>query len=405
MKTEKRFVLYFAAVIAACCVLCVLCSVLSLNRLRGNNNENVIQLIANLRAYESEMTDAEIMQVLNAKENTLDAENMLSSFGISQDDWTVGISRDDSAAVVAVACAVCLLCGVSCFAVFILYRRRQGDRLRKLTNYLAQVNGGDYSLALDNNSESDDSKLQNEIYKTTVTLRESAQRSMQSREELKTALSDISHQLKTPLTSTIIMTENLLDNPDLPEELRQEFLRDIHRSSNHIRFLVQSLLTLSKIDADSIVFKKQEILVSTVFTEVCKNLAVLAELKNVTLQSSDNGATLNGDKKWLCEALTNIAKNCVEHTPDGGTVALCAESNPLYAKITVSDNGQGIDKDDLPHIFERFYKGKNADDDSVGIGLALSKAIIGKSGGNLRASSEEGKGSVFTVKIYNQQNP
>ncbi len=402
MKTEKRFVIVFAAVVAACCALCAAGSALSLHHLRQTQNAAVAQLIANLRAHEPEMTDTEIMRILNAKENTLSAEKLLRSFGISEDSWTVKSSQTDSAAVAAVSVGVCLLCGAACFGVFALYKRRQRKRLDKLINYLAAVNGGSYDLALDSNSETADSRLQNEIYKTTVTLREAAQQSAESREKLKTALSDISHQLKTPLTSVIITTENLLDNPELPLDLRQEFLRDIYHSSNHISFLVQSLLTLSKLDADSIVLKRKPEPLSEIFSEVNQSIAVLAELRGVTVTANDNGVSLECDKKWLCEALSNIAKNCAEHTDEGGEVRLTAEANPLYTKITISDNGSGIDKTDLPHIFERFYKGKNADENSVGIGLALAKTIIQKSGGTVSADSEPRKGASFTVKFYNR---
>lgn len=400
MKTEKRFVILFAAVIAACCALCVFCSVTTLRQLRQGNNAAVTQLIANLRAHEPEITDAEIMQILNAEENTLDAETLLRTYGVTEDDWTVKSSRTDSAAVVAVSSAVCLLCGASCLGVFAIYKRRQRKRLDKLINYLAAVNDGNYDLALDSNSETADSRLQNEIYKTTVTLREAAQQSAESREKLKTALSDISHQLKTPLTSVIITTENLLDNPELPLDLRQEFLRDIYHSSNHISFLVQSLLTLSKLDADSIVLKRKPEPLGEIFSEVNRNIAVLAELKGVSVTADDNSVALDCDKKWLCEALSNIAKNCVEHTDEGGEVRLTAERNPVYTTITVSDNGQGIAPEDLPHIFERFYRGKNAADDSVGIGLALSKTIIEKAGGTIRVDSETGKGSAFTIRFF-----
>lgn len=400
MKTEKRFVIAFAAVVAACCALCVAGSVLSLRHLRQSQNAAVAQLIANLRAREPEMTDTEIMQILNAEENTLDADRLLRSYGISEDSWTVKSSQTDSAAVAAVSVGVCLLCGAACFGVFALYKRRQRKRLDRLVSYLAAVNSGSYDLDLDSNSENADSRLQNEIYKTTVTLREAAQQSSESRQQLKTALSDISHQLKTPLTSIVITTENLLDNPDLPPELRQEFLRDIYQASNHISFLVQSLLTLSKLDADSIVLKRKPEQLKEIFSEVTQNIAVLAELRGVSVTAADNAVTLGCDKKWLCEALTNIVKNCVEHTENGGKVKISAEANPLYTAITVSDNGQGIAPEDLPHIFERFYRGKNAADDSVGIGLALAKAIIEKAGGTIRAASEAGKGSEFSIKFF-----
>ena len=167
MKTEKRFVILFAAVAAVCCALCVLCTVLSLQRLRQSNNAAVTQLIANLRTHHPDITDSEIIQILNAEENTLETDRLLHSFGIAEDDWTVKSSQADSALVVAVSSAVCLLCGVSCFGVFAFYKRRQCKRLDMLIHYLAAVNGGNYDLALDSNSETADSRLQNEIYNST----------------------------------------------------------------------------------------------------------------------------------------------------------------------------------------------------------------------------------------------
>ena len=405
MKTEKRFVIVFAAIFVVWCVLCVLCSVFLFGQMREHNQQAMVQLIANLRTEKPEMTDTDILKALDGKSNTLDTddtESMMKSFGLSEDEWTVKINQADSQHIMTLSVGCCLLCGVSGLAVFLFYMQYRKKRQNELANYLAQINNGRYRMALDSNTESVDSRLQNEIYKTIVTLREAAQRASQGKEELKTALSDISHQLKTPLTSVIIMTEILLDNPDLPPELRQEFLCDIHRSSKHISFLVQSLLTLSKLDADSIVMKKQNVPLSRVFADVSQNVEVIAELKGVSVTAKDNDITLACDKKWLCEALTNITKNCIEHTSENGEVRLCAETNKFYTKITVSDNGQGIDIEDLPHIFDRFYRGKNADENSVGIGLALAKTIIQKSGGIVRVDSEVGKGSVFTIKFYNQ---
>lgn len=397
MKSEKRFLVLFAAVIAACCVMAAACSAAALSAVRRHENEAVLQLAASVK---DNLSETELLQILNGSADTEKTKATLRSYGITDSDWIVRQSGADSAAVLGASAAACAFCGAACFAVFMLHRRRTRQTAKRLTQYLAQINSGNYDLDLNRNSEDENSVLQNEIYRTTVMLREAALQSREGRESLKTALSDISHQLKTPLTSIQIMTENLLDNPGMPEELRREFLGDIRRATAHISALVQSLLTLSKLDADSIVLKKQPEKLSEVLHDAAKNTAVLAELRGVRVMTEDNGVTLDCDRRWLGEALGNIVKNCVEHTPEGGTVRLAAEGNPLYTKIVVSDNGKGINPDDLPHIFERFYKGKNAGDDSVGIGLALAKAIVEKAGGCISADSTPGKGSMFTIKFF-----
>lgn len=402
MKSSKKVVWVFLAVIAAFCGLCAACTSLSFAHIREHSNAAAMQLIANVREKYPAVSDSDITEILRGNADTAQTRQMLKVYGITDEDWVIMQSEGDGLRTVAAAAAFCAACGFACIAVFAVYLRRQKQKSARLANYLAQVNSGNYDLKLDENREDDDSLLQNEIYKTTVMLRETAQRSREGKESLKDALSDISHQLKTPLTSVLIMTENLLDNPDMPEELRLEFLRDIRQSSNNISFLVQSLLTLSKLDADSITLKSKPEELSGIFSDVAQNVAVLAELHGVNVSADSGGVTLSCDRKWLGEALSNIVKNCVEHTPEGGKVALVAKDNKLYTKITVSDNGQGIDPADLPHIFERFYKGKNADENSVGIGLALSKAIVEKAGGYITADSALGKGSRFTVRFFHR---
>lgn len=214
-------------------------------------------------------------------------------------------------------------------------------------------------------------------------------------------MSDISHQLKTPLTSIIVMVENILDDDDMPLEIRREFLSDIKHNTSTVSFLVQSLLTLSKLDAEAIRFKYADVDVKSIIDECIKNTAVMAEICNVSVETlCDDTYKLNCDKKWLCEAVTNIIKNCIEHSQNGN-IKITADQNKLYTKISIKDNGSGITKEDLPHIFERFYKGKNSSDDSVGIGLSLAKTIIEKQGGYISVSSELNKGSEFVIKFFN----
>ena len=196
------------------------------------------------------------------------------------------------------------------------------------------------------------------------------------------------------------MVDNLLDDENMPEDIRREFLSDIRRSSGNISFLVQSLLTLSKLDADSIELKSKPENLADIFDDCIQNTAILAEIRRVNVTADCENVILKCDRKWLGEALSNIVKNCIEHTPEGGSVTLKAEQNKLYTKLTIEDTGCGIAPEDFPHIFERFYKGKNSDKGSIGIGLAMSKAIIEKAGGFITADSKMDKGSKFTIKYF-----
>ena len=243
--------------------------------------------------------------------------------------------------------------------------------------------------------------MKNEIYKTTVMLKEQSFDSIKEKEKLKDSLSDISHQLKTPLTSAMVLTDNMLEDEDMPFEIRRDFLNDIKQSVNNMSFLVQSILTLSKLDANTIVFKPEKAYLAEIFKQCLSSVNVLSEIKQVEVQANcDDNCVLICDAKWIAEALTNIIKNCIEHTSEGGFVNISADQNGFCTKITITDNGSGITKKDLPHIFERFYKGYNSDKNSIGIGLALANTIIEKSGGYINVDSEEGKGTTFNIRFF-----
>lgn len=377
-------------------------SAFELERVRQNTNSAVMQILENVKEKYPEISERELAEILNGKSENSQAESNLKKYGINlESDWAV-YQNDGTSVFIIVANAI--ICAVSCLAltvVFLKYCKSQKAESERLAGYLRKINRKNYDLELKTNSEDEMSQLQSEIYKTTVMLKEQADNSQRDKENLKQSLSDISHQLKTPLTSIMVMLDNIIEDENMPEDIKRDFLNDIRHSSNSISFLVQSILTLSKLDANSIVLKSKTENVKHILDECVKNTAVLAEIKGVeTSVECDTGLTLDCDFKWLCEAITNIVKNCIEHTADGGFVSLKAEKTSLCTKITVTDNGCGIDKDDLPHIFERFYKGRNSDENSVGIGLALSKTIIEKSGGSIYADSTQGEGTKFTITIF-----
>jgi len=284
--------------------------------------------------------------------------------------------------------------------VFILFTRWRYRQIHMLSGYLARIAGGEYSLDVRDNQEGELSILKNEIYKVTVTLSEQASLLKKDKQFLANALSDISHQLKTPITSMSVMAE-LLENENLPQHKRVAFVRNIRSQLERLQWLVSSLLKLSRIDAGTIEFKKERINLRELVNRAVEPFLIPMELKGQTLEIiGDDDVSLTGDMNWTAEALANIVKNCMEHTPPGGRITITFSETSLYTNITISDNGDGIHKQDLPNIFKRFYKGKNAHKDSIGIGLAMSKSIIESQNGTIDVASERGKGTAFTVKFY-----
>ncbi len=254
---------------------------------------------------------------------------------------------------------------------------------------------------IEDNSEDELSILKNELYKITVMLKEVAENSKNDKLKLKDSLSDISHQLKTPITSILIMLDNILDDKEMPENIRNEFIKDIKREIINIKFLVESILKLSRIDSNTIKFIKKEVTIQEILEEAVKNISMMKEIRNIKINVKGNTKdTIICDMKWQVEAITNILKNCIEHSKENGEIEIVYEKNNIYEEIKIMDYGTGIDKEDLPHIFERFYKGKNSSSDSIGIGLALSKSIIESNNGYIEVISELGEGSIFTIKYF-----
>ncbi|MGN0503085.1 MAG: sensor histidine kinase [Ruminococcus sp.] len=406
MKRSQKFLVVFLVLTAVFSAVTAAVSAFELERVRKNTNSAVVQILENVKEKYPDVSERELAAILNDKSENPQTESSLKKYGINLDsDWAV-YKNDNLGLIIIIANAV--LCAVSCLAltaVFLKYCKNQKAESERLAGYLRKINRRNYDLEIKSNSEDEMSQLQSEIYKTTVMLREQADNSQKDKENLKQSLSDISHQLKTPLTSIMVMLDDIIEDENMPDDIRRDFLNDIRRSSNGISFLVQSILTLSKLDANSIVLKSRTENVKNILDDCVKNTAVLAEIKGVeTSVECDESLTLDCDFKWLCEAITNIVKNCIEHTNDGGFVKLKGEKTSLCTKITVTDNGCGIAKEDLPHIFERFYKGRNSDENSVGIGLALAKTIVEKSGGSIYADSEQGKGTKFTITIFDINN-
>lgn len=283
-------------------------------------------------------------------------------------------------------CAVlCLALGIILIIIFTVITKRRYKNLNDLNDYLSLVCKGIYDMNIDDNTEGELSILKNNLYKVITLLQSQNEYLKNDKLYLADSIADISHQLKTPLTSMMMMCE-LLENEENPDK-RQEFVSVINNQLSKMKCLITNILKISKLDADATEFKRDEVSILSVLDDSLKPFALTAELKNIAIQNGANDFVFNGDESWTVEAVSNIVKNCLEHTNDGGKITIASESTNLYNKLTISDNGCGIAEEDLPHIFERFYHGKNSSKDSVGIGLALAKTVFEKENASVTVES------------------
>lgn len=272
--------------------------------------------------------------------------------------------------------------------------------IAKLSGYLRKITNGARMLDVRDNDEGELSILKSEIYKLTVRLEEQAELLKKDKIFLADSISDISHQLKTPLTSMRVMND-LLCEEALPLEKRREFNNNIASQLERMQWLLSSLLKLAKLDAGTVEFKKDDVTAEELIRRATQPLLIPMELKGQTILREGNMMQeLYCDKNWMTEALVNIVKNAVEHTGEGGMLRFIVSDNPIYTELAVEDNGGGIPKDDLPYVFIRFHRGKNAGEDSVGIGLAMAKSIVEQHGGSILVESWEGKGTRFAIRLY-----
>ena len=296
-------------------------------------------------------------------------------------------------------CAVlCLTLGIILTMIFAVVTKRRYKNLNDLNDYLSLVCKGIYDMNIDDNTEGELSILKNNLYKVITLLQSKNEYLKNDKLYLADSIADISHQLKTPLTSMMMMCE-LLENEENPDK-RQEFVAVINNQLSKMKWLITNILKISKLDADATEFKREEVSISKVLDDSLKPFVLTAELKNIAIQDNANDFVFNGDESWTVEAVSNIVKNCLEHTNDGGKIIIASDSTNLYNKLTISDNGCGIAEEDLPHIFERFYHGKNSSKESVGIGLALAKTVFEKENASVSVESKQGRGSVFEIRFY-----
>lgn len=399
----KSYVKSFFILFVITIVLCVGTTFSAINIIKDKvieNNQAIIgQIISQRPEVEEEIID--IITQGNSKENINLGKEILAKYNYGNNLSLINepiIKESMRKIFIIFLILICFILIVSLILSLLYFGKIYKD-IKDMTDYVYNSSEGRNFEMKNRNQEGQIGLLKTELIKMINILKEKVELLNNEKIFLNEVISDISHQLKTPMTSLIILNDLMYE--DLPKETKIEFLDKIKSQLNRMEWLIKSMLKLSKVEAKVIDFEKKEVKVSELIKKSISPSLIPMEIKNIELTvNGDENISYIGDINWSCEAFINIIKNCVEHTDINGKINISYEENPLYCEVVIKDNGEGIDKKDLPHIFKRFYKGKSSKDDSVGIGLAMAKSIIESQNGDIYVKSEKNKGSEFHIIFH-----
>ena len=322
-------------------------------------------------------------------------EEILRQYGYGRDVYSFVPAWFGAAAYAIPFCIMLIM--IFSFRLYWQKKVREDEkRTAVLSGYLDRIMEGQYDTLMQHDTGSE---LEDSIYKAVVLLREEREQAQGAKKNLADNMADLSHQLKTPAAS-IGLTLSLLKKKAWDEETKQDIGR-MEGQVGHLQHLVGSMLTLSRLDAGVLELEEKEFDLEEMLVDAVQPFVRQMEEKGICfgIQGAD-GISLSGDFGWCSEAFGNIIKNCVEHTPEQGNISIACRDNPIYTEIVIQDSGRGFDEADLPHLFERFYRGAGFSKDSAGIGLALAKSIIEKENGTVTAKNTETGGAGFYIKFY-----
>lgn len=292
-----------------------------------------------------------------------------------------------------------LLGGLAFCGLYLYFARKRYTAMGALSRELDEILHGQKQLYIDESQEGELSILTSQIGKMTRRLKEQADSLQAEKSFLSRSMADISHQLRTPLTS-LHLTVSMLGREDLPEERRLALLREVKLSLNRMEWLIDTLLKMAKLEADTIPLAREPVPVNMLVAKASAPLLIPMELRGIRFHTDCGTETFLGDLRWSSEALGNVLKNCMEHTPDGGDIWVTGRKTALFTEITVRDSGSGFLEEDIPHLFERFYRGQNAGEGSIGIGLALARMVMSRQEGTISAANAPAGGALFTLRFY-----
>ena len=404
MNTKQKRNLFISMIVLLMAI--ILLTIFTIYDIQKNYKESLYaytnQVIAKIVEEYPEQEEEIVQKIfLNNQEDDENIEDILSKYGFSNENIDIGNTQfqiiDKVILLFAIFFSIAIL-GVIC--IYALYIRKQNKKLKELDAYCKEILKGNYIIDLKEQDESDFSKLKNDIYDMTIMLKEKNSLLEKNNKAIERLIADISHQLKTPLTSLNLINDILYT--DLPEEKKKEFLDSSQKELEKINWLIKTVLNIAKLDSKTLILDKKNENAYYLCLEVKNNFKVMCEIHHANIEIiSNKEESINCDKKWTIEAMNNIVKNAIEH--GAKTITIQLEENTMYTKVSIKDDGEGIDKEDLGHIFDRFYKAKNSKENSLGIGLAFCKSIIRNQDGDIRVKSskkEKDTWTEFVIKLY-----
>ena len=403
----KKYNISIIALFLITIILSIFVNTLNLNIIKADVIQNNQAIVGNIVSKYPEL-EKDIVSVITQAKNkenidlgakVLQKYNYDSSTNLSQEPIVQNnIYKMLKINILFITFVFICLITISFYFFIKIYRD-----IKDMTDYVYHSSEGREYEMKNKNQEGQIGILKTEIMKMTTVLKEKVALLHSEKIFLNDTISDISHQLKTPMTSLMLLTDLMYN--DLDKEKKIEFLDRTNTQLSRMDWLIKSMLKLSKLEAKVIDFKTDKVNINELIKRSISPLLVPIELRNISLNiNGDKEASYTGDIEWSSEALSNIIKNCIEHTKEGGTLDITYEENPIYSEIIIKDNGEGIDKDDIQNIFKRFYKGKNSKSDSVGIGLAMAKSIIESQNGDIYVKSKKNRGSEFHITFHKRYN-
>lgn len=384
------------------------------NKYKNMENTYIRCIIENVISQYPDFDMEEIAIILNKSYGELESSttseefyNILRKNGITDNTFYIKDMSDIRNVNIIVSTLIIGVMSVLFIICFCMYLRRRKKDIFELQDYMDKISRGNYELEINDNSEDELSSLKNSLYKIMVYMKEQADSARIKKVMLAQSVSDISHQLKTPLISTQVLLDNLNDNPDMDYSTRKKFIYEALNQVNGMSWMIVSMLKLSRIDAGVVEFNNENISINKIIEEAVGNLEVIAEIKNVNIEKNIDNRNedelnksdiyIKGDYNWNREALQNIIKNAIEHSNDKGTVKINITDNDVYTAVYITNRGDKLSDQRQKQIFERYYSEAKYEDNSMGIGLPLAKAVIEKQGGYISVESDDEE-TVFIVK-------
>lgn len=397
--TGKKYIIFLILLTIAFGILFL--NIINIQNKKTNEliNNKIGQIIGELKNTYPDINEEEIIKLLNSHENEQEGKKFLQAFGIQDDELAIEKLKTSQNKNTIITTITIIITYIAFIFIFIIYIKFRQKKIRKLDKYIKKVSQKDYTINLEEYSEDELNELTDSLYKITVMLKEDSENQNKQNEAILSSVSDISHQLKTPLTSIQILLDNIVENPAMDEITKRKFILEITKQIKTMNFLILALLKLSRLDAGVVDFRTEKINMANLIDDVLSNLEILTDLKQIKIiKNVKNNTAILGDYNWNKEAILNIIKNAIEHTNEGKSVTITLDENSVYTSLKIQDEGEGISEENQKHIFERFYKTESSAENSIGIGLALAKSIIEKQNGYISVESQIGKGTTFIIK-------